>query len=100
MIHHHTDPAAEIKRLKAQEQAKTAAWPDAMPPVDAAQKLKKSAAWPTPVAAPKKPRRASHSFVSPELPARPFQQGGYTLIQLLPILLILATAVAAALLID
>jgi len=93
-----TDPAAEIKHLKALERAKMDAWP-AMPPDPA--KVKKAADWSTPVATPKKPpRHLRATWVAPELQSRPFVQEGIPLAVVVRALLLLGMALAAALLID
>lgn len=99
-----TDYDTLIKQLKAQEQAKAQppAWPTNLPPPDPAKlKKKPPAAWPTPIDKPKKPPRpASHSFVSPELPTRPFQQGGYTLAEIIRVAVFVAALLALILYFD
>ena len=93
-----SDPAAEIKYLKALERAKTPAWP-AMP--DDPAKVKKGEAWPTPVGKPKKPpRHVARTWGAPELQSRPFTPEGIPPAIVARALLLLAAAVAAALLID
>ena len=94
-----TDPAAEVKYLKALERAKTPAWPT-MP--DDPAKVKKATAWPAAVDAGKKkpPRHVAPSWVAPELQSPPFVQEGIPPATLARALLLLASAIAAALLID
>ena len=91
-----TDPAAEIKYLKALERGK--GWPQEYP--DPA-KVKKAADWPTPVGKPKKPpRHVARTWGAPELQSRPFTPEGIPPAIVARALLLLAAAVAAALLID
>ena len=92
------DPAAEIKYLKALERAKTPAWP-AMPGDPA--KVKKAAAWPTPVGKAKKPpRHVRATWGAAELPSRAFAPEGIPPATVARVLLLLASALAVALLID
>lgn len=95
-----TDPAAEIKHLKALESAKAAApdWPADWP---APAKAKKQP-WPTaPAPAKKKPPWRPHSWLPPEEePARPFVQYGIPLEDVIRYALIFAALLAIALLVD
>lgn len=94
-----TDPAAEIKHLKALERAKMDAWP-AMP--DEPAKAKKAAAWPAAVDAGKKkpPRHVARTWGAAELQSRPLAQEGIPLAVVVRALLLLGMALAVALLID
>ena len=92
-----TDPAAEIKYLKALERGK--GWPQEYP--DPA-KVKKAADWPTPVGKPKKPpRHVARMMVDPAAPSyRPMTYEGYTIGEVIRAVLIFLAAIGAALLID
>ena len=93
-----TDPAAEIKYLKALERGKKPTWP-AMP--DDPAKVKKAADWPTPVGKPKKPpRHVARTWGAPDPLAQPFDPEGIPPAVLARALLLLASALAVALLID
>ena len=94
-----TDPAAEIKYLKALERGKMPAWP-AMP--DDPAKVKKAAAWPAAVEGkPKKPpRHVARTWGAPEQQLRPLAQEGIPPAIVARVLLLLGMALAAALLID
>ena len=92
-----TDPAAEIKYLKALEKGK--GWPQEYP--DSA-KVKKGKDWPAAVDAGKKktPRHVARTWGAPELQSRPLAQEGIPPAIVARALLLLGMALAAALLID
>ena len=92
-----TDPAAEIKYLKALEKGK--GWPQEYP--DSA-KVKKGKDWPAAVDAGKKktPRHVARTWGAVELQSRPLAQEGIPPAIVARALLLLASAIAAALLID
>jgi hypothetical protein len=95
-----TDPAAEIKYLKALERGKKPTWP-AMP--DDPAKAKKGEAWPAIDGGkkPKKPpRHVRATWGAPELQSRPLAQEGIPPAIVARALLLLGMALAAALLID
>ena len=92
-----TDPAAEVKYLKALERGK--GWPQEYP--DPA-KVKKGKDWPAAVDAGKKktPRHVARTWGTPELQSRPFTPEGIPPATVARVLLLLGMALAAAVLID
>jgi hypothetical protein len=93
-----TDPAAEVKYLKALERGK--GWPQEYP--DPA-KVKKGKDWPAAVDAGKKkpPRHVARMMVDPAAPSyRPMTYEGYTIGEVIRAVLIFLAAIGAALLID
>lgn len=93
-----TDPAAEIKYLKALERGK--GWPQEYP--DPA-KVKKGKGWPAPADAGKvkSPRMWRPTATAPDAPGyRPMAYEGYSIGEVIRAVLIFLAALGAALLID
>lgn len=93
-----TDPAAEIKYLKALERGK--GWPQDYPDPT---KVKKGKDWPAAVDAGKKktPRHVARMMIDPAAPSyRPMTYEGYTIGEVIRAVLIFLAAIGAALLID
>ena len=94
-----TDPAAEIKYLKALEKGK--GWPAEYP--DPAKVKKGGKGWPAAVDAGKKktPRYVARMMVDPAAPSyRPMTYEGYTIGEVVRAVLIFLVAIGAALIID